>query len=208
MGQTHLLQPVGQHLVGALERGELPHGVVELGLEGLDPLHPLGGVARDRLELLGVLAHDGDAPRLVGQPRQLLGERAGLLAHAPHLRRDRRRALAGGVQDGEAGLALLHGAAQVRDPLAHGMQAAVLELEAIAALPHLLPKVHQRLASALLCRFRLLLRGLELLGPGHHLAAERLHVGDPGLDGGEPPDLLLLPAEPGVELAVHARSAC
>ena len=93
--------------------------------------------------------------------------------------------------------------AQVADPLAHGMEPAVLELEALAALPHLLAQVGQRLTGGLLRRLRLLLGRLQLLVARHDLHVQRLHVRDLRLDRAEAPDLLLLAPEPGVELAVH-----
>ena len=79
LGEAHLLEPVGHHLVRALQRGELADGLVELRLEDLDPLHPLRRVAGERLEVLGVRAHRGDAPGLLAHPRQLLRERRRLL---------------------------------------------------------------------------------------------------------------------------------
>ena len=57
---------------------------------------------------------------------------------------------------------------------------------------------------AVCCALLGLLRaGLQLLVPGDHLGLRRLHLGDLGLDRAEPADLLLLPPEPGVELAVQ-----
>ena len=80
----------------------------------------------------------------------------------------------------------------------------MLQLEAFAALPHLLPQIGEGLAGGLLGLLDLLRRRLQLFGPGQDLVLDRLHFVELGLDRAEAADLLLLPAEPGIQLPVHA----
>ena len=126
-----------------------------------------------------------------------------LLAHGPHLSLNRRRILAGRVQGGQTGLAFLHRIAEIGDTLAHRVETAMLQLEPFTALPHLLAQIGQRLTSRLLGFLGLRGHALKLLGARHDLGLHRGDFGDLGLDGAEAADLLLLPAQPGIQLAIE-----
>jgi hypothetical protein len=80
----------------------------------------------------------------------------------------------------------------------------MLQLEAFAALPHLLLEIGEGLPSRLLGILDLLGGVLQLFGARENLVLDRLDLGNLGFDRAEPADLLLLPPEPGVELPVHS----
>jgi hypothetical protein len=203
VSEPHLLQAVGHQLAGAPEAGEILDRFLDAGAQLLDPAHPRGHLAHRPVEPLDVAGEGAHPERLLGDPLDVGVQAGGLLAQRPHLRLDRRGTLAGGVEDREARLAFLDRVPEVGDPLAHRVQTAVLQLEALAALPHLFPQIVQRLAGRLLGFLGLLRHRLQLLGTGQHLRLGRLHLGDLGLDLAEAPDLLFLAPEPGVELAVE-----
>ena len=203
VGDPHLLETIRHQLAGALERAEILDGRLDRGTQLFDPPHPRRHFGGDPVEPTDLLPQRRDPLLLLQQPAQLRGQLARLLAHAPHLGGDRCGALAGGIEHGEPALTLLHRVPEVGHPLAHRVQAPVLQLEALAALPHLLPEIVERLPGGLLRLLGLGRHLLQLLGAPHDLGLHRVDLGDLGLDLAEAADLLLLPTEPRVQLAVE-----
>ena len=203
VGQAHLLQPIRHQLPRALEAGEVLHGLLDARAELLDAPDARGHFADRGIDPRDIAAERAEPPGLLGDADDLAIQGGGLLAEGPHLRLHRGRALARGIEDREARLAFLHRVPEVADPLAHRMQTAIVQLEALTALPHLLAQVVERLTRRLLCLLGLLRHGLELVGAGEHLRLGSLNLRDLGLDLAEPADLLLLAAKPGVELAIQ-----
>ena len=203
VGHAHPLETVGHKLVRALERHEVLHRLIHVRLEVVDPLHPAGDLVGDvAIRSISCLSEDNRAASSASTV-QLGGELCRVLAEGPHLGLNGRGALAGGVEHIEPGLALLDGIAKVGDALAHRVQPPVLQLESLAALPHLLAQVGERLFGAL-HGVLILERGrLQLLAPGDDLGLDRLDLLDLCLDGAEAADLLFLTAKPDVELPVE-----
>mgnify|MGYP006137865807 CR=1 FL=1 len=134
------LEDVSISLGGKLVRGAHGYGS-EPGPIIVNP-----GGSRHTSGSPGCLEQYASGPAIPGQiPGQLEGN-AGLLGET-----ERRRVRGIGHRDDAVRLGrLLVRVDHHRDPLAHRVQAPVLQLEALAALPHLLPEVVERLAGRLL----------------------------------------------------------
>jgi hypothetical protein len=153
---AHLLQSIREELAGSLEGGELIHRLLDAGPDLIQATHPRRELGSHAVEPADILPERACADCLLGDRVHFLRQLGDLLTNTADLRLHGGGALARGIEDGQPLLAVLYRVAEIGDPLADGVQPAVLQLESFAALPHLLAQVGERLAGRLLGVFDLL----------------------------------------------------
>jgi hypothetical protein len=201
LGDLDTLQRVVHQGVGARELRQVPQPRLHRTARVLDARDLLAQVAGERAGVVEVAAQRLDAAHLLVERAHLLARGLELGAHRLHLVLDVAHGEARLAQALEPALARAHVGAQVGDALAHRLDAAGLEVEALDRVLHLLGHRREILARRQRLLVRLALELRDLVRALEHGIVQRIQRRHLLAQRGQRLLVLLLLPDAGVDVA-------